>query len=398
MSLSHPSFCARVTLGLCIAACTGPHPEDAASFDTVGTSPRVLSTAPAEQGAWALVEEIRIALDETPAGASGFVRDIALFEDGTIAVAGLGPAALHLFDAKGTWLRTIGREGAGPGEFQDAFLAVRGDTLIVQDRRNARALWFLRDGTPVRQHPTACCLTEGTGVDSAGRVIVPATAGREGRKDWIRATRGELLDTLTVRDDRYRATPVWQVELPGGGGFGKMVPFLPAVRTAIHPHGGLVVGWSGEMLLRRTTNGTDTALLYGRPREESRRLTSSERALLAATLARADAAVEQLDASLLVAAYDPELLPLEPEAFDAIWVDPVGRTWVQRGSLSDTAIVRLDLYDERGVWLDVVELPAAGWSRAAYFRPMSWTRRHVAVAAQADEGMVVIRYRVERRR
>ena len=38
--------------------------------------------------------------------------------DGRIAAVGWAMTEMHLFDAGGKWLRTVGRRGAGPGEFE----------------------------------------------------------------------------------------------------------------------------------------------------------------------------------------------------------------------------------------------------------------------------------------
>jgi hypothetical protein len=55
-----------------------------------------------------------------------------------------------VFDAKGSFERTIGSGGQGPGELQDPqHMAVAGDRLVVNDRRNARlSVWDL-DGNHV---------------------------------------------------------------------------------------------------------------------------------------------------------------------------------------------------------------------------------------------------------
>ena len=77
-------------------------------------------------------------------------RDIAVDSEGSIYVLDHGNDRVQVFDAQGRFLRTIGREGQGPGELQyPVALAVRDDTIAVADSRNARlSIWDL-DGTHV---------------------------------------------------------------------------------------------------------------------------------------------------------------------------------------------------------------------------------------------------------
>jgi hypothetical protein len=60
--------------------------------------------------------------------------------DGTIAVLDNGTTNVRVFDGSGVHLRTIGREGQGPGEFRTPHLAgfVGHDTLVIIDQGNDR--------------------------------------------------------------------------------------------------------------------------------------------------------------------------------------------------------------------------------------------------------------------
>jgi hypothetical protein len=89
-----------------------------------------------------------------PGGAEGDlydVRGIALLSHGSFAVAD----ALHrvlVFDANGGHIRTLGREGSGPGEFGSIqAIQALGDTLVVFDfDNNRRVSYFASDGSFVR--------------------------------------------------------------------------------------------------------------------------------------------------------------------------------------------------------------------------------------------------------
>ncbi|MBC7895111.1 MAG: 6-bladed beta-propeller [Cytophagaceae bacterium] len=54
--------------------------------------------------------------------------------NGLVAVADGGANELRVFDARGAFVRTIGRKGSGPGEFDRLITFVRsGDTMFVVD-------------------------------------------------------------------------------------------------------------------------------------------------------------------------------------------------------------------------------------------------------------------------
>ncbi len=72
--------------------------------------------------------------------------------DGDIVVADRGAKALVLFDSTGRWLREVGREGGGPGEFRMVLRVSRcgGDSLLTFDRSQQRITRFDITGIPVR--------------------------------------------------------------------------------------------------------------------------------------------------------------------------------------------------------------------------------------------------------
>ncbi len=83
-------------------------------------------------------------LDSVPALAIGVVqgeepyqladvRGVARYADGRIVLANGGSSEIRIFDVNGRFLRSIGREGAGPGEFQylRRLFLLPGDSLLV---------------------------------------------------------------------------------------------------------------------------------------------------------------------------------------------------------------------------------------------------------------------------
>lgn len=81
------------------------------------------------------------------------IRRTLALPDGRIVVAHAGsPPDIRVFGADGIHMRTIGRPGAGPGEFRavwDAWLA-GGDTIVVFDATLSRVSYFRAIGELVR--------------------------------------------------------------------------------------------------------------------------------------------------------------------------------------------------------------------------------------------------------
>jgi hypothetical protein len=79
----------------------------------------------------------------------GKISGLDVDRSGNIYVADIEAQNIRVFDAGGRYLRTIGRPGAGPGEFGSnvAGVFVVGDQLLVPDLANQRVSRFDMDGT-----------------------------------------------------------------------------------------------------------------------------------------------------------------------------------------------------------------------------------------------------------
>lgn len=106
------------------------------------------------------------------------VRAAFRLSDGTTVVANAGTSELRFYDEDGRWLRTKGRKGQGPGEFEFIYSAnaIRGDTVFVWDHMPRRMTLF----PPGDVDPLTISLSlEGELVSLAGRTV-PAIAERVG--------------------------------------------------------------------------------------------------------------------------------------------------------------------------------------------------------------------------
>ncbi len=75
-------------------------------------------------------------------------QDVKVSEEGTIYVLDWGDACINVFDENGVYLRTIGRKGLGPGEFElPAYFDVSSDgRVFITDSRNRRVVIFDVEG------------------------------------------------------------------------------------------------------------------------------------------------------------------------------------------------------------------------------------------------------------
>lgn len=107
----------------------------------------------ADEG-WRLSAEPIVTVGASPDGSDALHRVTAIvpLSDGRFVVGHVSPMELVWFDSAGAVQLRAGREGAGPGEFEDisrVFL-LDGDSVVVADRRLNRLSIFGPDGTFVR--------------------------------------------------------------------------------------------------------------------------------------------------------------------------------------------------------------------------------------------------------
>lgn len=80
------------------------------------------------------------------------ISGVSQLRDGTLVVANAGSSELRFYGADGRFLRSVGREGDGPGEFRRMadVSSTAGDTVVVWDTDLRRLQHFSPDGAFVR--------------------------------------------------------------------------------------------------------------------------------------------------------------------------------------------------------------------------------------------------------
>jgi hypothetical protein len=203
-----------------------------------------------------LVEELRIGTREGDGpDAFGFIGGFALFSDGVLAVFDQTVPALRLFTPDGKHLRTLGRDGAGPGEYRNQTLGLavdRDGVLLMYDPRNARINRWKRDGTVLPSWLVASAsrlyTDQAMQVDTSGTTYLKVmTEALESGKEWkiglLRLGRnGVIRDTLS--------RPPIEGEVDPGGGF-----FNPQKYWYVARAGEVVTGFGGVYGITVTSGG-----------------------------------------------------------------------------------------------------------------------------------------------
>jgi hypothetical protein len=157
---SSASLLALAALGACAGDDTGrerPGSGDFSVWDSAGVrvveSPgSVLETALP----WLVDAVPNLELGHTVEGdvASQFhrIRGIVGLSDGGLVVLDGGSSELRWFDAYGEHVRTTGRPGQGPGEFNNPMLVrqFQSDSLLIFDLLRRSLTWVATDGSGVR--------------------------------------------------------------------------------------------------------------------------------------------------------------------------------------------------------------------------------------------------------
>jgi hypothetical protein len=259
-----PLWCAILLTGACGAAdAAGDRGTLATVFDSTADtlSARIEGDIPAD-AVRHLVAEVAIApgIDDTSLFTNVFEFDVD--RTGRFWVFDQGSSSIFLFGSDGALIKRIGREGAGPGEFQqNGGMVVRSDNGVAQwDSRNSRISFLDSSGTFVTSWPVPGGFSTSNGLvtDASGALYLrrPVTDPRDGeilgRMGLVRlAEGGEFVDSLVPHDilverESYVASREGNTSSTGSR-------YGPAYYWAWTPRGEFVVAHGGnyEMIVER---------------------------------------------------------------------------------------------------------------------------------------------------
>lgn len=348
-------------LALAMAACAADEPrgdESRVVIDTVGGveyvhafgAPRVFEIEPG----------VRIgsgggAGDPGP-DEFGMVRSIVADADGAIYVADVQANEIRVFGADGAHLRTIGRSGDGPGEFNALYaLAWIGDTLAAFDPRNGR-IGFLSPagdwlGSTLYLPLTGDPMTVRFHAPSVDEAYIIGYLRREdgSRLIFNRVTGTGIADTLVPPPLPGPALPPAIVcPHPNGAISFFTTPFAPRHVTTPAPGGVLATAWSADYRVAFVTEAGDTVRVVER---DYRPYPVTDEEWEAGT-----ADYRRFREEVPGARCEPSS-PSRPDAKPAIrhlFFDAEGRLWVERYAADGFAY---DIFARDGRFLGTVDVP-----------------------------------------
>jgi hypothetical protein len=249
-------------------------------------------------------------------------------------------------------VRTVGRQGGGPGEFEDPIgLAWAADGhLWVADPANARFSVFDTAGRYLASHPRRVAgysMPWRGGFDAEGRLYEVAMVGSGGdfRNAVLRFDAAmQPVDTLLL--PRVESQQ-FELRSPGGGMTAVGVPFSPGVAVAVDPRGFVWTGTTDRWRLHQQSLAGDTARVVELAAEP-----------VPVTAADRQEALEGLKwFTEKGGRIDEGRIPGHKPAFSDVMVAPDGHLWVRPSRPAGDEGAAFDVFDPEGRYLGRVSLP-----------------------------------------
>jgi len=293
----------------------------------------------------------------------GAINGVDTDSAGNLYVADLQAQTVRVYDAAGTYLRSIGHEGSGPGELGAVFVGVHvfGDEVLVPDLANQRVSRFALDGTYLSSDRLD--LSRGIplrfDVTAGGRLVAqlrqqPPPEDATGAEEVlvVLVPEGQPVDTLaTVPSGR-------SVQI--GRGLPVFRPFAADPVWDSDDSGRLVTATTDAWRLEVWDPGAASPRVLSRPWEPVPVTAADRQAAedgLRSLYERQGAPPRMLEA--MIAAMEPaDHLP----AFTSVFLGPNGSVWVQqvgegRLNIQDMGSATWDVFDSSGQYVGEVSFP-----------------------------------------
>ena len=332
------------------------------TVDTIGGVVHVRHAGNAAE--WTLRGLASIGTAEGPVS-FGRARSVIADREGNVYVADAQASEIAVFAPDGKHVRTIGRSGAGPGEFGDLYsLAWMGDTLAALDPGAARISLLSRSGDWIGQIPHEPITGPDIRLHSVGREVY-SFAVRPGPENklvrvYLRYT-GSRIDTLPYPEQRLHGSPSTILcRHPARGGLTFFTnPFVPRVFQSPAPGNRVALVSSGAYRVDIVGSGGDTTMVIEKQHQPAP-ITDAE-------WEKATSPYREWAATAGGAKCEPVEFtrPSGKPALRTIFFDDAERMWVE---VVTTEGHSFDVFDARGVHLGHLRSPVRQASVPPYVR------------------------------
>jgi hypothetical protein len=274
------------------------------------------------------------------------VRGIAVDRMGGILVCDQRSSAVHYFGAAGDYVRSIGKQGSGPGEYQQptAVAFLRDGRILVRDPQRQRVNVYSATGV----FQAAWNIARSTNASAYSMHVDTAdVVYLKSRVSWQEDRMGNLLPTAYIRL-RSDGTILDTLPEPVGSYSAPVitddkdtehlpVPFGPQWYWAFSPHGHFVTGVSAprgssySFELRRPAAGSQVAARWG----ESDGVVSVRAPFAPVRVSARESSDYRSNYQSIFRVFSPgwqwpgiHAVPVTKAPYTRIWVDDDSRIWV----------------------------------------------------------------------
>ncbi len=278
----HPWAAALLAGSLAAVACTGGERQvPRVSMDTLESGAILVRNGAvgvwSAGEAWRAVEEVRIGSADAaaPAVLFGDVWDVTLDALGRIYVLDRQPKEIRVFDQRGDHVRTVGREGGGPGEFKNPIRLAWGPdrNLWVLDQGNGRYSVFDTAGNYLDSHARrkgGWGYAWEWGFDRAGHLYEPDwvrdPATGDSRRAYVRHTLAEEVVAADTFDLPRSRPSSYRIEYADGATV-VGIPFAPRLIWRFDGRDGLWFSVSDSYRIYHRSLAGDTIRIVEREYE-----------------------------------------------------------------------------------------------------------------------------------
>lgn len=356
----------HLLVGLLLTGCgagAGPEPE-ALIRDSAGV--RIVENRVPAGPELVIEAEAAMSIGSDPTGSVEFISPISAVRlaDGRIVAAGWAMTELHVFDSTGRWLRTLGRQGSGPAEFEAlglVFLDSLGGVIVFEPGSQRVHRW---SSTAEFQTLTLLITPEArpaawiAGAFPDGSLLLSVRT-----PDLAGST--ELLERGTRSLFRGHES---------GGAWDSLISFPDQPRVR-HPHdprrsmgyplftagpsfairGRRIAFTAGDQFEVQVRGERGTLIQVVRKEARQRAISAAEFSqVLSATVA---AMPEDRRSAMESRLRETSKSRVRP-AVSGVWLDPDGRIWATFGDSTLGERPSASVFDSLGIWEADAELPA----------------------------------------